>query len=157
MDITIRDSAGNIVWQDEKSDIRKPLQKMRAFVSSGSVELTEGEQEEMGAEFRSWAEECGFTVEELSFVDAEGTTGRKVEMCLSGGNSYQALEALYLQLEVYAQETNRISWCDLWLEDANGACLYYMTGNFLYGNCSTWVDHSMQENFAAEAGPAPEE
>lgn len=62
---------------------------------------------------------------------------------------------LYAKLEANLAVFDGLAKCIVNLESEDGECWLYVIGDFVQGECTTWVSPEIQDVFVEVAGPAP--
>lgn len=65
-------------------------------------------------------------------------------------------DGLYRQILNYQKQFKAIDKCEIYVEDINGECLYYITGELEYGDMLAWVSEKSEESFVNSHGPREE-
>lgn len=155
--IIIYNSAGDIIYDYFQADVASPVEAIDSLVSTRSNTAHNIDTKTISDEITSVAETYPFTIENVIMSNAEEIAGQKVELVLNerdpGSISINDLNSLYAELEAYSFATSSITQCVLTVENDSGDCLFYMAGDFEYGNCIAWVNPSMDNSVIAAEGP----
>ena len=79
-----------------------------------------------------------------------------VKVTDESANHTSNADSLYRQIQIYQKQFEAIDKCEIYVEDINGECLYYITGELEYGDMLAWVSEKSEESFANSHGPSAE-
>ena len=98
-----------------------------------------------------------FVVEDISFSKADGISGQCVSIMVAPVRmdlvSLSDLRRLYDAIETYSIPSREITQCCLSMVDENGECMFYLTGDFGFGNITAWVSPTMEDSIIENEGP----
>jgi len=99
-----------------------------------------------------------YTIQESKIDTALEISGKKIELTLCTINksdipSFSNIRAIYENLEALSFSTKAITQCEITVNNIDGDGVYYMAGDFLYGDCIAWVSPEAQSSFVKEYGP----
>ncbi len=157
VNVEIYDTNNTCIYNNTVNDVDSPTngaELMHEEASNYPPHTTDTEIKEC---IRELSNEQGFVIKSLELLISEEIEGRRLELVITNSDlsfdSMTQVSALYDNLSNFALATDAITQCSITLEDSDGTCQIYMTGDFQFGNAIAWMSPEIQDAFKAYRFP----
>ena len=159
--IEIYDINGKMIFDHHENGVSAQVQNVDKLVKQDPEQKTDMAVDEILLYAENLVAKYPYSVQELKIDTASEISGKKLELILCTLNknsipSFSDIDRIYENLEAFSFSTKAITQCEITVNNTEGDGVYYMAGDFLYGNCIAWISPEAQSSFVKEYGPPDE-
>ena len=149
---------GKMIFDHHENGVSAQVQNVDKLVKQDPEQKTDMAVDEILLYAENLVAKYPYSVQELKIDTASEISGKKLELILCTLNknsipSFSDIDRIYENLEAFSFSTKAITQCEITVNNTEGDGVYYMAGDFLYGNCIAWISPEAQSSFVKEYGP----
>ena len=154
----IYDASGKKIYDLFETDVRTYRVCTDEILNNSEMELNFASTDNIisTAKFMV-AEYCDADIESMKMQESPALTGDCLTMVISTDNvnatTVNDCNRLFEELEGYSYTTEKYKQCEITLEDKSGEALFFIGGDFEFGDSITWTNPDA--DFDIEIGPVP--
>ncbi len=155
--IEIYNADGVLIYDALENDVDKPIENIEQLVTVDPDQKGELSTNDILQKVDTIISDLPYSVQQSQITDSTEISGRKLQLTLcTNDNDISWIKTIYEELEAYSLSANALTQCEISVTNSSGDCILYMAGDFLYGNCITWVSPEVENSFIAQEGPQQE-
>ena len=156
--IEIYNTNGKMIYDHFENGVSAPVENIDKLVKQDPEQKTDMTVDDILLYVENMVVKYPYSIQESKIDAASEIPGKKLELTLCTLNknsipSFSEISSIYDNLEAFSFSTKAITQCEITVNNIEGDGVYYMAGDFLYGNCIAWVSPEAESSFAKEYGP----
>ena len=156
--IEIYNTNGKLIFDEFENEVVVIADDVEKHSKQDSEQKTDMTVDDILSYAENIVAEYPYTIQESKIDTALEISGKKLELTLctlnkNGIPSFSNIRAIYDKIEAFSLSTKAITQCEITVNNIDGDCVFYMAGDFLYGECIAWVSPEAQSSFVKEYGP----